>query len=66
MITSQDKLKCCLRELGYRRHVYKHRVEQKRMSPVLAKTEIELMEAIVEDYRARVREEELPLDGAAA
>jgi hypothetical protein len=50
-----------IRELGYRRHVYRHRVANGKMSPHQAQVEISLMEAIVEDYRALARKDELPL-----
>ncbi len=52
MITTIDKLRCVLREIGYRKHVYRRRVADGFMTEAQAKREIELMEAIVIDYRA--------------
>jgi hypothetical protein len=65
MITSQDKLQCIIRELGYRQHVYARRVAEGRMSEKQARHEIEVMQEIAADYRTLVKKEELPLDGAA-
>jgi hypothetical protein len=52
MITTIDKLRCVLREIGYRKHVYRRRVADGFMTETQAKREIELMVAIGEDYRA--------------
>lgn len=57
MITTIDKLRCVLREIGYRKHVYRRRVADGFMTEVQAKREIELMEAIAIDYRARAAAE---------
>lgn len=58
MITTKDKLQCAVRELGYRSRVYSHMVNKGKMSPNEARREIELMTAIVEDYRRAVELEE--------
>jgi hypothetical protein len=52
MITTVDKLRCLLREIGYRKHVYRRRVADCFMAEAQAKREIELMVAIAIDYRA--------------
>jgi hypothetical protein len=66
IVTTQDKLKCALRELGYRKRVYKRQVDAGKMSPQMASHEIACMEAIVEDYRQLTKQDELPLGGDAA
>ena len=65
MITNQDKFICALRELGYRKRVYKRRVANGSMSEQLAQREIDLMTAIVQDYHVLIEQKELPFDGAA-
>jgi hypothetical protein len=57
MITTVDKLRCVLREIGYRKHVYRRRVADGFMTEAQAKREIELMVAIGEDYRAQAAAE---------
>lgn len=52
MITTIDKLRCVLREIGYRKHVYRRRVVDGFMTEAQAKREVELMKAIAIDYRA--------------
>ena len=56
-ITTMDKLRCALREIGYRKHVYKRRVADGWMTEAQAKREIALMVAIAEDYRAQATQE---------
>ncbi|UEM11917.1 hypothetical protein J4G43_047000 [Bradyrhizobium barranii subsp. barranii] len=58
MITTIDKLRCVLREIGYRKHVYRRRVADGFMTEAQAKREVELMEAIALDYRAMIVAEE--------
>jgi hypothetical protein len=58
-ITAQDKLECVERELGYRRRVYPRRVGAGQMTERLALRQIELMEAIAEDYRRQAEQERL-------
>jgi hypothetical protein len=50
-ITATDKMQCAERELKYRRRVYGRLVERGKMSLLQCKRELELMEAIAEDYR---------------
>jgi hypothetical protein len=57
-ITTRDKLRCAERELGYRHRVYARLVQRRKMSQLDAWREIELMAAIVEDYRVAVAIEE--------
>ena len=52
MITNADKLECALRELAFRFRVYDRLVVRGKMTAVEQAREIELMSAIVEDYRA--------------
>jgi hypothetical protein len=61
MITIQDKLHCVVRELGYRSRVYDRLVDNGKMTPQQRARELELMEAIVEDYRVLAEAEALPL-----
>ncbi|BAR61278.1 hypothetical protein ACVIWV_005996 [Bradyrhizobium diazoefficiens] len=51
MISTTDKLRCVLREISYRKHVYRRRVADGFMTEAQANREIELMEAIAIDYR---------------
>ena len=51
MITVKDKLQCAERELKFRQRVYPRMVENGRMSMRQVKRELEVMEAIVTDYR---------------
>jgi hypothetical protein len=60
--TDQDKFKCLARELQLRRRLYPRWIGSGRINVDEARREIELMEAIVADYRAKVRPE-LTLDG---
>lgn len=62
MITTADKLRCCLRELGYRKHVYKRRVANGQMSESQAQREIDLMQSIADDYQLRLRLEDPQAD----
>ena len=54
--TAKDKLRCAERELGYRRVVYPRRVGDGKMRAEEAERQIEIMEAIVEDYRVIVNQ----------
>ena len=56
-ITTMDKLRCALREISYRKHVFKRRVAEGWMTEAQAKREIALMAAIAEDYRAQATQE---------
>ena len=64
-MTDTDKLRCAERELRLRRRNYPIWVKAGRMQQVQADREIELMAAIVEDYRKLMR---LPglLDGVSS
>lgn len=48
--TREEKLACIKRELGFRRRVYEHRIQQGKMKPEAADREIWLMEAVQRDY----------------
>jgi hypothetical protein len=58
--TTNEKLACVARELVLRRNAYPKWVAGGRMKQETADREIALMEAIVADYRAMVREESEP------
>jgi hypothetical protein len=58
MITSKDKLACAERELTFRLRVYDRLVVRGRMTKEQQAREIELISAIVADYRALVAGEE--------
>ncbi|SIO49647.1 hypothetical protein SAMN05443247_06507 [Bradyrhizobium erythrophlei] len=49
-ITAADKLECAERELRYRRRVYGRLVERGKMTKGQSERELQLMEAIAEDY----------------
>ena len=59
MITASDKLTCVEREVKMRRQVYQRRVTNGVMRQETADREIEIMEAIAEDYRILVTKERL-------
>ena len=59
VITDTDKFHCIERELVYRRRVYARLVDSAKMMPGKAARELSLMEAILEDYRARAESERL-------
>lgn len=59
-IANEDKLHCAERELGYRQRVYPRLIERGKMTKMQSDRELELMHAIVADYRALVQME-LPL-----
>ncbi|QIG93833.1 MULTISPECIES: hypothetical protein [Bradyrhizobium] len=59
MITAHDKLQCAERELKYRRRIYLRLVERGKIAQALANRELELMDAIAEDYRKQVAQERL-------
>lgn len=48
--TASDKLACVKRELKYRRHVFAHRVAERKMTQAQMDREIGIMEAIEADY----------------
>lgn len=50
--TNRDKLACAERELAFRFRVYDRMVVRGKMTKDEQEREIELMSAIVEDYRA--------------
>ena len=52
MVTNRDKLECAERELKFRFRVYDRLVVRGKMTKAEQEREIELMSAIVEDYRA--------------
>ena len=54
MITARDKLTCVERELRLRERVYDRMVDKGRMSKRQSDHEIDVMAAIVEDYRQLV------------
>ena len=54
-----DKLKCIERELKYRHHVYPKLVSAGKMTKTLMRRELELLEAVREDYEKMAREERL-------
>lgn len=53
--TDADKLACIERELKMRRRVYPNQIRLGRLSLTVAEHEIALMEAIRDDYRAKVQ-----------
>lgn len=57
--TNQDKLDAIVRELGYRRRVYRRRVDEGQMTPELANRQIAIFESIAEDYRGKAEGERL-------
>jgi hypothetical protein len=61
MISAADKLQCAERELKYRRRVYGRLIERGKMSQREADRELELMEAIANDYRDLASDEAIPL-----
>ena len=58
MVTAKDKLHCAERELAFRFRVYDRLVVRGKMTRQQQEREIELMSAIVEDYRALASAEE--------
>ena len=59
----QEKLRCALRELGYRKRVFPRLVLEGKMTEEVAERQIELMRDIVGDYRSWVRDEQPDLFG---
>lgn len=51
--TRDEKLAAIERELGFRRRVYPRMVADRKMSPTKAQSEIEIFEAIANDYRGK-------------
>jgi hypothetical protein len=58
-ISNSDKLKCIERELTYRKHVYPRLKSAGKMTDTFMTKQIAVMEAIRDDYIAKVREERL-------
>lgn len=59
MVTAEDKLKAVEREIGYRRRVYGRMVKERKMTPEMAVHQIDVFEAIAEDYRNQAQKERL-------
>ncbi len=57
IVTEYDKLQCAERELRLRERAYPRFVEQKKISAGRAELELEIMRAIVDDYRRRVEQQ---------
>ena len=57
--TTEEKLKCAEREVGFRKRVYERRVADGRMSRQKADDEISAMQAIADDYRQKAAGERL-------
>ena len=57
-ISNHDKLHCAERELKFRFRVYDRLIVRGKMTEAQKAREIELMSAIVEDYRALAADEE--------
>jgi hypothetical protein len=51
MISNTEKLQCVERELKFRHRVFERMIEKGKMTKRQADREIELMTAIVEDYK---------------
>ena len=51
MITAHDKLRCAERELALRRRVYPRWVNDGKITHREARQELDLMQAIADDYR---------------
>lgn len=49
--SAAEKLQCAERELQMRKRVYPGRIANHRMSEGMAERELQLMQAIVDDYR---------------
>jgi hypothetical protein len=58
-MTNQEKLDAVRREIRMREYVYPRRVEDKKMTPVEAAREINVMKAIAADYEAKLAAERL-------
>ncbi|WP_176422184.1 hypothetical protein [Bradyrhizobium sp. 2S1] len=58
-VSAADKMQCAERELKYRRRIYVRLVERGKITQALADRELELMDAIAEDYRKQVAQERL-------
>lgn len=54
MISDQEKLDCANRELQIRRYAYPRWVKNGRMTQAMAAREIAYMQAIADDYRAKI------------
>lgn len=59
MITNREKANCATREVRNRKWVYSRLVAEGRMTGDRADREIEIMEAIAEDYRRLADAEEI-------
>ena len=58
MINDAVKLKCLYRELALRRNVYRKKIADGSMKQEAAALEIEIIEAIIEDYKRRADDEQ--------
>jgi hypothetical protein len=56
-VSTADKIKCLQRELALRRNVYPLRVLAGKMNQLAADYEIEVMEAILDDYKRTDKDE---------
>ncbi len=59
MITATDKMQCAERELKYRQRIYERLVERGKMTKRQCDRELELMQAIADDYRKLAAQEAL-------
>lgn len=57
-VTTRDKYECARRELALRNRFYPRWVVERKMTGADADRQIELMEAIAEDYRIQAEREE--------
>lgn len=59
IISETDKLQCVERELRYRHRVYTRLISSGKMTAAVAAREIDLMQAIRDDYVQRAAAEQL-------
>ena len=59
MFTETDKLACAKRELKFRERVYPRLIDTGKMTAALAARELDLMRAIVDDYKIKAAGERL-------
>ena len=59
IITATEKLNAIEREVRYRRRVYPRLISEGRMTDGFAATQIEIFEAIADDYRVPAAKERL-------
>lgn len=58
MFTLEEKIRCLTREVALRLAVYAKRIREKKIKPGVAEREINIMAEILDDYRAKLREQE--------